>query len=252
LVLLHGLGSSARQEWGRVMPALAQDFHVLALDHLGFGQSDKPDIPYGIQTWVDMLGEFLRAKKMVRFVLVGESLGGWIALQYAAQALQGESAGPAFALPQPQRLVLCDSAGLRAGLEPSFEHKPITGTGISLAGQKALLGLIYRDPAFITQATVAAQMQATLTKGDGKAIASVLGNPAILNEAVDGKLAAITIPALVVWGEQDAIVPLPLGQRLAAELPRARLVVIPGVGHAPMIEAPQAFVQALQAFLTLP
>lgn len=255
LVLLHGLGTSARHEWGRVMPALGISHHVLALDHLGFGQSDKPNIPYGIQTWVDLLGEFLRQKKVSSFVLVGESLGGWIALQYAVQALQGESPTPgsaAFTLPKPERLVLCDSAGYRAGLAGNFEHKPTTGTGISLAGQQALLKLIYRKPAFATPEAVAAQMQATLTKGDGGAIASVLGNPAILNEAIDGKLGTVNIPALVVWGEHDAIVPLALGQRMAAELPQARLVVIPGAGHAPMIETPQAFVAALRGFLRGP
>ncbi len=252
LVLLHGLGTSARHEWGRVMPALAKTHHVLAPDHLGFGQSDKPNIPYGIQTWVDLLGEFLRQKQVQRFVLVGESLGGWIALSYAVQALQGEAAAPPFTLPRPERLVLCDSAGYRAGLERSFERKPTTGTGVSLAGQQALLRMIYRNPAFATPEAVAAQMRATLTKGDGAAIASVLGNPAILNEAIDGRLGALQLPALVLWGEQDAIVPLSLGQRMAAELPQAKLVVIPGAGHAPMIETPQAFVAALREFLQAP
>ena len=62
---------------------------MLALDLLGFGASDQPAIDYGIQTWVDFLGEFLRAKKVTgAFTLMGESLGGWIASQSTIAAFQ--------------------------------------------------------------------------------------------------------------------------------------------------------------------
>jgi triacylglycerol lipase len=94
---------------------LAAHHRVLALDQLGFGGSDKPFINYGIQTWVDFLGEFLRERKPGAFALVGESLGGWVAAQYSIQALgSGPAPGPSFALPKPARLVLADAAGHRA------------------------------------------------------------------------------------------------------------------------------------------
>ena len=83
IVLLHGLGSSAKGDWGRCIMPLAERHRVLALDQLGFGASDKPFIDYGIQTWVDFLGEFLREKKVGQFTLAGESLGGWVAAKYA-------------------------------------------------------------------------------------------------------------------------------------------------------------------------
>ncbi|HEY1764198.1 MAG TPA: alpha/beta fold hydrolase, partial [Opitutaceae bacterium] len=87
VVLLHGMGSSAKGDWGRCMLALAEHHRVIAPDQLGFGGSDKPFIDYGIQTWVDFLGEFLRQRKPGTFILAGESLGGWIAAQYTIQAL---------------------------------------------------------------------------------------------------------------------------------------------------------------------
>jgi triacylglycerol lipase len=78
VVMLHGLATRAADDWGTCIGPFATHHHVLAPDQLGFGASDKPLIDYGIQTWVDMLGEFLRVKKVTDFTLIGESLGGWI------------------------------------------------------------------------------------------------------------------------------------------------------------------------------
>src|ERR1700678_3300729 len=110
VVLLHGLGSSAKGDWGACILRLSAHHRVLAPDQLGFGASDKPIIDYGIQTWVDVLGEFLRVEKVEDFTLAGESLGGWIAAQYSIQALSAQPAtSPSFALPRPARLVLVDA-----------------------------------------------------------------------------------------------------------------------------------------------
>ena len=261
LVLLHGLGSSAAGDWGSVMPQLARTHHVLALDQLGFGRSDKPFIQYGIQIWVDFLGEFLREKKVGEFMLMGESLGGWIAAQYTLQALRGDAAttlGQSFALPRPNRLVLCDAAGYREAMSGHFDKPPAApgappsglGAGPSLAGEKALLARIFHAPSFNTEASIRRGLGWSLSKGDSHTIASVYSDPAILDESVDGQLGAITLPTLIVWGEHDGLIPLALGRRFADEIPGARLVVVPGSGHAPMIETPQAFLAALGDFLT--
>jgi pimeloyl-ACP methyl ester carboxylesterase len=250
LVLLHGLGSSAAGDWGQVMPQLARTHHVLAPDQLGFGASDKPFIPYGIQTWVDFLGEFLREKKVGEFVLMGESLGGWIAAQYTLQALRGEAVGASFVLPKPRRLVLADAAGLRdePGVAPA-RPASAPGPGPSLAKQKALLASIFHSPTFSDEASIRRGMGWSLAKGDSHTIAAVLDNPAFQNDSLDGRLAGITIPTLVVWGEHDQLIPLSKGRRFAAEIPGARLVVVPDTGHAPMIETPGAFLAALGDFL---
>ena len=250
LVLLHGLGSSAAGDWGQVMPQLARTHHVLAPDQLGFGNSDKPFVPYGIQTWVDFLGEFLREKKVGEFMLMGESLGGWIAAQYTLQALRGEAAGASFVLPRPGRLVLADSAGLRDGpKEAKAGAAPAPGPGPSLAKQKALLASIFHAPAFSSEDAVRRGMAWSLAKGDSHTIAAVLDNPAVMNDSLDGRLGGITVPTLVVWGQYDELIPLSKGRRMAAEIPGARLVVVPDAGHAPMIETPAAFLAVLGDFL---
>lgn len=250
LVLVHGLGSSAQGDWGQVMQTLAATHHVIALDLLGFGQSDKPVIDYGIQTWVDFLGEFLREKKVSDFTLMGESLGGWISAQYTIQALSGIAAGESFVLPKPSKLVLCDAAGHRASFARVFEPRPPnTPINASIAGQKALMGLVFHAPSYRTDEGLRRGFAWGLSKGDSGTIKAFYGNRAILDEAIDGKLGAITIPTLVVWGEHDALVPLSDGQSYANGIAGARLVVIPDSGHAPMIETPAAFLKAVVPFL---
>lgn len=250
LVLLHGLGSSARGDWGQVMADLARTHHVLAPDQLGFGESDKPAITYGIQTWVDFLGEFLREKQVAGgFTLMGESLGGWIAAQYTLQALRGEAVGPSFLLPRPARLVLCNAAGFRETQEGLNRPPAGPGSGASLAGQKDILARVFHAPSFNTEASIRNGMAWSLAKGDAATIASVQGNAGLAREVLDGRLGGITIPTLVVWGQHDRLIPLALGERFAREIPGAKLVVVPDTGHAPMIETPQAFLAAVQPFL---
>jgi len=250
VVLLHGLGTSAAGDWGACIGPIAAHHHVLALDQLGFGASDKPIIDYGIQTWVDMLGEFIRVKKVSGFTLVGESLGGWIAAQYAIQAADPASqAGPSFALVAPARLILVDAAGHRALAEQMSSGG---AGGASLIGTKRLLSAIFFEPARSSEAEIRKKFTQTLSKGDGWTIRSVMSNKAIVSESVDDRLASISIPTLVVWGSDDKIIPLDDGRDFARKIPGARLVVIPRSGHAPAIEHPAEFMAAALPFIDQP
>jgi len=102
IILLHGLGADLRT-WRLVTPVLARRFHVYALDQLGFGQSEKPQISYRVGTLVDSLNGFLAAVRIDKASVVGNSLGGWVAAMFAAT--------------HPERLdklVLVDAAGYGA------------------------------------------------------------------------------------------------------------------------------------------
>ncbi len=246
VILLHGLGSSAKGDWGKCIIQLSAHHRVLAMDQLGFGASDKPMIDYGIQTWVDFLGEFLRIENAKDFTLAGESLGGWIAAQYSIEALRAQGAtNPSNTLPRPTRLVLVDAGGHRH----LAEGLGTGGPGLSLAGSKALLSAIFFDPARSTDDAARAQFAMSMSKGDGWTIHSLLSNRAIIAECVDDKLSQITIPTLVVWGDHDRLVPLDDGKDFASRIPRAKLVVLPDSGHAPGIENPEALLAAMEPFL---
>jgi len=248
LVLVHGYGSSAKGDWGQVMLPLAKHHHVIAPDLLGFGNSAKPLIAYGVQTWVDVLGEFLREKNISDFTMMGESLGGWIAADYSIEALQGTSPGGTdLALPKPSRLVLSDAAGRLATMEAlrPQELDPI----LSLAHEKYLLTKIFHDPARHSDQALQQGMAWSMANDNGWAMMSFAVNSPAPGEAVDGRLGAITIPTLVVWGQYDGLLPLADGRFYAAGIPRGKLVVVPNAGHAPMIEQPAGFLAALAGFL---
>ncbi len=249
IVLLHGMGSSAAGDWGVCIGPLAAHHRVIAPDQLGWGASDKPLIDYGIQTWVDMLGEFLRLRKVSKFVLVGESLGGWIATNYTIQAMgKVPESGPSFALPRPRKLVLVDAAGHRALAEAFLSG----GSSASIGSSGAILGAVFSDPVRRSETEVRKKFESILSKGDGWTQHSITTNRAVLSECVDGKLPAISIPTLVVWGDGDRVVPEADGRDDAAKIAGARMVVIPQAGHAPAIERPDAFLSAVVPFIDAP
>lgn len=239
LVLVHGLGSSAKFDWGKVIPELAKSYHVLAMDQLGFGTSPKPTIAYGIQTWVDMLDGFLKAKQVKDFALAGESLGGWISALYTIEAQQGGK------MVVPRRLILTDAAGHKpaASAPPPRSWGPLT-----LEGTRAGLGMVFHDKKLVTDAVVREAFEARLAEGSQYTQESLFRNldPASF---VDDRLDAITVPTLIVWGADDIIVPLSAGQDYAAKIKGAKLAVIPECGHGPAIEKPDAYLAIVKPFL---
>jgi pimeloyl-ACP methyl ester carboxylesterase len=240
LVLVHGFASRANFDWGHVIPPLARHYHVIALDQIGFGASDKPAIDYSIQTFVDFLGEFLRTLRLQHFTLAGESLGGWIVTNYTIQALAPANQG-AYAIPVPTRLILEDAAGHNA----LHAHAAVQGSFQEAAG----IAIVFHNKSLVTEEYVRESWAQKLAANDGQTQRLLWGNPKLASETVGGKLQAITVPTLVIWGRDDELVPLADGQDYANKIPGAKLVVIPECGHAPSIEKPREFLAAVDAFL---
>jgi pimeloyl-ACP methyl ester carboxylesterase len=242
VVLVHGFGSSAMFDFGNVIMPLAKTHHVIALDQIGWGASDKPYIDYRIQTFVDFLGEFLRVKNVERFDLVGESLGGWIAAAYTIQALDPANTGK-YALPKPSKLVLEDAAGHKA--IHSDGPIPLSAAVADAAG----VGVILYDKSRVTPEFVRQNFAVKLKANDGTTQRLLRANPKLESETVGDKLARITIPTLVVWGGNDAVVPLADGKDYAAKIPNAKLVIVPECGHVSSMEKPGDFLAAVVPFL---
>lgn len=242
LVLVHGFGSEALFDWGSVIPSLAKTHRVLAIDEIGWGSSDKPQIDYSIQTWVDFLGEFLRTMHVNHYVLAGESLGGWIVANYTIQALSPGNTGE-YALPKPDKLILEDAAGHKA--IHSNGPPAVNGT---IAGADSVKAIFFHKD-WITPEFVRAAFSLKLQANDGFTQRSLRASTATDSEVVSGKLNQITIPTLVVWGANDAIVPLEDGKDFAAKIPNARLVLIPECGHVASMEQPKLFLDAVTSFL---
>lgn len=243
IVLVHGFASQARFDWGHVILPLAEHHHVIALDQIGFGASDKPLIDYSIQTFVDFLGEFLRVQHVTDFTLAGESLGGWISALYTIESLDPANSGP-YAIAKPKKLILEDAAGM-AALPSTGASYPVTGTLADAHG----VAIVFHNKSLITEDFVRENFAMKLAANDGFTERSVWSNPKLASEVVKDRLAKVTVPTLVVWGGNDELVPLEAGKAYAAGIPGAKLAIIPECGHGPSIEKPKEFLAAVLPFL---
>lgn len=252
VVLIHGMaGSSAT--WRRVAPALAEHYAVVAPDLLGHGRSAKPRGDYSLGAYACGIRDLLVALGHERATIVGQSLGGGVAMQFA------------YLFPQRvERLVVVGSGGL--GQEVSALLRVL-----SLPGAEAILPLValplIRDfvprvtrllgRAGLRPAPVAEEMwraYASLADPDARvafihtlrAVVDVSGQRV---SAADRLYLAAEIPTLVIWGDEDPIIPVAHAHRAHAAMPGSRLEIFEGAGHFPHCEQPDRFVRVLCDFL---
>lgn len=232
VILLHGLGA-VKEVWMGSFPTLSAQHHLYALDQLGFGHSDKPLINYKIGTWVDFLYGFMQSQNIGKATLVGNSLGGWIALDFTVRHPD-----------LVDKLVLVDSAGLAWGPGgPAVDLNPST-----LASTRALLESLFYDKKMVTDDFVLQVFTRHLGNNDGYTIERTLAGFA-QPQFEDDKLKSIHAPTLVVWGREDALIPVSRGARFRDGIPGAKLVVFDQCGHVPQLEKPAKFNQAVLDFL---
>ena len=231
VILLHGLGS-VKEIWSANIGALSAKYHVYALDQIGFGHSDKPLLDYKIATFVDFLHAFMQSQNLSKATLVGNSLGGWIALDFAARHPE-----------MVDKLVLVDSAGLPWGKAIAVDLNPA-----SLEDMRTLLDSIFYDKKMVSEEFVLQAFTNHVHNNDGYTIQRTLAGFA-QNQFEDAKLASIHSATLVVWGRQDELIPVSSGEKLRDGIPGAKLVVFEHCGHVPQLEKPAEFNQALIDFL---
>lgn len=236
VVLVHGLGSR-KEDWLPVLEPLAQKYRLLVPDQIGFGKSEKPLLDYSVQTYVDFLNEFLRQLKVEKASLVGESLGGWISALYAVELADG-----AHLIPM-EKLVLVDAAGLKRDA-PTPNLNPS-----SLETMRAVMEMVFYDTSWLNDDALRKIFTDKLSVHDGYTVRSLLANPMLATERLDDRLGKIKTPTLVMWGKQDKLIPMAMGERYAAGIAGAKLVSFDKCGHVPPIEKTEEFVAAVTAFL---
>jgi pimeloyl-ACP methyl ester carboxylesterase len=252
LVLLHGIGCNHRT-WLPVLRPLSKHFTVIAPDLLGHGQSDAPRADYSIGGYANGVRDLLAINGVTSATVVGHSLGGGIAMQFAYQFPQ-----------RTQRLVLVGTGGLGRSVNPLLRAITLPGgnTALKLSTVPAL-----RRPATAAMRTLhASGLPGTV---DFKGLADVyesLGRADrrrafhhVLRAAVDWKGQVITMldraylaesmPSLVVWGGQDTVIPVKHAYAAHAVLPGSQLEIIPHAGHFPHEDDPTHFAAALTDFI---
>lgn len=237
VILIHGLGADASSWMFNIAP-LSEKHHVLALDQIGFGQSSKPLVDYKIGTFVDFLQEFMRVLNIPKASLVGNSLGGWIAADFAARHPE-----------MVEKLVLVDSAGAKpeGELRLAIDLNPAT-----LEGTRKVLEYIVYDKRWVNDQLVRQVFEKRLRNSDGYTIERVLAGVFAGNQYLDDKLSAIHAPTLIVWGRNDGLTLPSSGEQLQKSIPGAKLIVFDECGHIPQMEKPAEFNRTLMEFLAQP
>jgi pimeloyl-ACP methyl ester carboxylesterase len=245
VLLVHGYGSSSAS-YRPVMKALAERFRVIALDLPGFGRSDKREGDYSPWGLADVLAEVLDQKNVKRAHVVGHSWGSSVVLAFALKHRA-----------RLDRLVVISSFVYDEQLLPMMRWtraSKVIGSGLYAMfyahGIGERLYLNFGDPKYVTE-DVVAEVERAMAKPGAVAAAEAAARGMHL-DVLSLDYPRVDAPALVVWGREDRVARLPFGERLARELPRARLVVIPQCAHIPMWECTGETAIALLDFLGAP
>lgn len=247
LVLLHGILVS-HYVWRHVIPGLAADHDVIAIDLPGFGESDRPsasDFRYTPTGYLETVIGVLDALGIERATLAGHSMGGGIALYTAAR--------------QPdrvERLVVVDPLiyPFTVPVEGRIAMVPYVGPSIlrtlytRSVLRRYMIRDIYLDPALASDEWVDYVWERFNRPGGVEAVHATVrmcADPGPIARV----LRAVRAPSLVVWGEQDRLFPVSQARQLHADLPGSQLVIVPRCGHSPAEERPADLLRAMTAFL---
>ncbi|MHB8466115.1 MAG: alpha/beta fold hydrolase [Acidimicrobiales bacterium] len=251
LLLIHGIAGSSRA-WSAVMPLLADKFTVIAPDLIGHGESAKPVGDYSLGAYASGLRDLLAVLGIERATLVGQSLGGGIAMQLAYQHPEC-----------CERLVLVDSGGL--GREVTWVLRLLT-----LPGAEYTMPVLF--PPFVRDwgNTVARTLHrlglrsagaaeswrayASLTESANRrafvrTIRAVIDPGGQSVSANDRLYLAARVPTLIVWGDKDGIIPVEHAYAAHEAIRGSRLEIVAGAGHFPHVQEPARFVEILTDFI---
>jgi pimeloyl-ACP methyl ester carboxylesterase len=249
ILCLHGMGANL-YSWRHFITPFSQNNKLILVDFKGCGKSPKPrDAHYSIEEKADDIYNLIVEEDLTNLTLVGNSLGGAVALLVAVRL--GKE--------QPHRLsrlVLIDSAGDKRFLPPHFNllrsmpGAPIVYLSPSKLTAKMTLRMCYYDRKKITREQVNAY---------AAPVASLAGRHALLQTArqcipanADELIASaseITVPTLILWGREDKVLPLKVGELLHELLPNSTLEVIERCGHIPQEEKPDETIARIATFM---
>jgi pimeloyl-ACP methyl ester carboxylesterase len=229
VVFVHGLGASSLS-WLVNLAVFSRERRAIALDQVGHGRSAKPRLTYRINDFVQFLAQFLDNLQLQQVDLVGNSLGGWVSAHLA--------------LKRPdlvRRLVLVGSAGLQPSTALINKLQNVPFAPRTMAQMRTMLELCFYDkPRYTSNLNVAISYLMRQLESSHQTVEAVL--QAVLNDPdawLNDHLAALQLPTLLLWGREDELVPLSMGEEFAAGL----------CGHVPQIEKALMFNQVVGDFL---
>jgi pimeloyl-ACP methyl ester carboxylesterase len=247
LLLLHGTSASLHT-WEGWVAALSPRHRVVTLDLPGFGLTGRfPDGDATVAHTLRVLTAFCEALGLERVVLVGNSYGGRLAWE--------------FALVHPERvhrLVLVDASGYpRNSVSVPIGFRLIQLPGIRLLRDVFLprsvversVKSVYGDPMKVTPELIDRYYELARRSGNRKALAERMEQVPSVGDV--GRLKALQVKTLILWGAKDELIPLESGHRFDEDIPDSTLVVFDSLGHVPHEEDPESSASALESFLSV-
>lgn len=241
VVMLHGFASSL-ETWDRVLPELTRTHRVIALDLKGFGWTDRPPGDYSPRAQANLVFDLMNQLGVRNASIVAHSWGASVAL--------------AMALAQPSRvdkLALYDAWVYEEQLPSTFHYARAEGVGEALftafyaERPDEKISQAFYDERFVTEELVE-DVERALDRPGTTAAALAAARGQRFDET-EKHYRDVKQPTLLLWGREDRVSTLAVGERMSRELPNARLVVFPRCGHFPMIEALSASNRELVTFL---
>ena len=247
VLFIHGLGASSLA-WRDIPEALSKYCHTITVDLIGFGLSDKPEkADYTIKGFSKFIEDFLetigiKEEEHRKVSIVGHSLGGYIAAEFAMEKKE-----------MIEELVLIDSSGLlkeptellKKYRKAATEPNPIT----RYEKVKRVLEDMYTGPSRLLPVAVDL-FDLTIEKpGAKQAFESTFDNSTTTQIETEGFKQIEDIPCLIIWGENDKLIPLEYYNMFIENLPKAKHETVADAGHAPFVEKPALVYEKLRTFL---
>jgi 2-hydroxy-6-oxonona-2,4-dienedioate hydrolase len=244
VILLHGLGGDGSR-WGPNIGPLARDFHVFALDQIGFGQSDKPLANYHTGMLAEFLAGFMQTVNLPRASLVGNSMGASVALYMAVHYPQ-----------LVNKIVLADGGGYRAPGDPPRRppatpealHLRQIQNGVTRAETREFFRIMFHNKALVTDQMVEAQLPMRLRSAFTIAKIQESGEKG-LGALTEAEVRGVRAPTLIVWGKYDELANPEGADRLERAIPGAKKVMVDDCGHMPQLEKADEFNRLVREFL---
>jgi pimeloyl-ACP methyl ester carboxylesterase len=252
LLLLHGIGDRA-DTWQQLIPELARDHTVIAPDLLGHGRSDKPRADYSVAAYANGMRDLLTVLGIDRATVIGHSLGGGVAMQFAYQFPE-----------RCERLVLVASGGIGRSVNPLLRLVAAPNADLILPllrvpvtrriGHAVLSALAALDTNLGRDAEELREIFDALPDQDAmrafvRTLRAVVDWRGQVVTMLDRCYLARGMPTLLVWGTRDAVVPFGHARLAHAAMPGSRLAVFEGAGHFPHHHDPERFVAIVRDFL---
>ncbi|HEX4559911.1 MAG TPA: alpha/beta fold hydrolase [Mycobacterium sp.] len=252
VLLIHGMAGSS-ETWRAVIPQLSRKYRVVAPDLLGHGRSAKPRGDYSLGAFAVWLRDLLDELGISRATIVGQSLGGGVAMQFVYQH-------PDYC----ERLILISSGGLgpdvgwtlrllsAPGAElilPVIAPRPVLTAGNKLRSWFSAAGI--QSPRGAELWSAYSSLSDSETRHAFlRTLRSVVDYRGQAVSALNRLHMASELPTMAIWGDQDQIIPVAHAHAAQAARPASRLEVLAGVGHFPQVERPSEVVDLIDDFIT--